>query len=60
MVKIVIKTQMKEIPKRCQNCDCYGHQNNYGWSGNPCCTAMRDKEVKPKERPEWCPLVEEP
>lgn len=58
MILIMIKTKMKKIPKRCQNCQCYGHQNNEGWSGDPCCLAMSSKKVKAKERPEWCPLVE--
>lgn len=57
-IKIVIETEMTKIPKRCQNCRYYGYQNNYGWAGEPCCTVFFDKKVKPKEKPDWCPLVE--
>lgn len=59
VIYIQIKTDLKKFPKRCQNCPFYGHQNNYGWAGSPCCTAMWDRKVKPKEKPEWCPLVME-
>ena len=58
MIKVVYKTGMKKMPTRCKYCCYYGHQNNYGWAGKPCCLAYMEREVKPNSRPDWCPLVE--
>jgi hypothetical protein len=60
VAKIKFYTDLKKIPSRCQDCrPFYRHRNNLGWAGRPCCKAMANAMVNPKERPEWCPLTEE-
>ena len=55
---IVIKTEMKELPKRCSECSAL-IEENYGdltcGGGN---SFGYGKDTLPEIRPEWCPLIE--